>query len=348
MPVAARVHRQLTAVAKEDVVAQERVVGRVADRGGSLQAAVEPRDPTRARGPYRPCHELIAGEREHDVNFTSGGEDRLGPEDVGTAGQGAVRETDLQRPHRAVDPFGDRAFSGRREARRVDPVPAEVNHRRSGERREERVVDFQQVADQSQLLAGCRQRPVVAVVQSRGAVERVGGCARLAAQEVGLGPRGRGVIGVAAVGHQAEDRVGQRARPRAVAGNEPQGGGVDRWVVAAGPGEDRVVEGGGLGGEATALAAVCGERHVLGQSRAQGADVLVGNVLEAVGLEAAPGFIGGARACQCEDCSMFQTEIGRVSPSPRSASPTPRSPDRAPVPGLRRATTRRLRLLIGR
>src|SRR6185295_20224495 len=70
------------------------VLGCVGDRSGTLQARLEPLDPARTARRDRGADEILACERQHDVQFGAARKQRLGKEDVRAARQRAVAEAD--------------------------------------------------------------------------------------------------------------------------------------------------------------------------------------------------------------------------------------------------------------
>src|SRR5207248_9572325 len=88
-------HRELARVPIQDVVAQEGVVGRVANRGGGGQAAVEPPHPAAAGGGHARGHELLASKRQYHVQLGSARKQRLGPYDIRPA-----RKRSISKPWR--------------------------------------------------------------------------------------------------------------------------------------------------------------------------------------------------------------------------------------------------------
>jgi hypothetical protein len=100
-------HGELGAVAVEDVVSEKRVVGRVADRGRSGQALLETFDPFGPGVGDRALHELVSGERKHQMELGAACEERLGPENVRTVRQGPVRVCRTLMLHFCRDLVGD-------------------------------------------------------------------------------------------------------------------------------------------------------------------------------------------------------------------------------------------------
>ena len=83
-------HGKLAAVAEQHLVATVGVVGGKANgRGAPRHRSNRSTHPSRRDDGF--LDEFRANEREHDVQLGSGSEQRLGPQDVGAAGQGAVR-----------------------------------------------------------------------------------------------------------------------------------------------------------------------------------------------------------------------------------------------------------------
>ena len=126
---------------------------------------------------------------------------------------------------------------------------------------------------------------------------------------LGLG-RG-GVVGVVVGSPDAGPAPPRRgAASLLVAGDQAQGRGVDRRVVAAGPLEDREVPARRGAPPASARSpASARQRPVLGDPRAERAHVLVLELAEPVGVEAPRRLLGRARARQAEHGPVAQPEI---------------------------------------
>ena len=310
-------HRQLGPVAVEHVVAEERVVGRIADARGRRQAALEALDPAPAGRRHRRSLELLARERQLDVQLAAAFEQCLRPQDVGAARQRAVGDPD--RP--PVELLGDRAGDGRllrcrKAAIRAgsrDPVAAEVRDRRACERGQHRGVDADCGAHESELAAGRRDRAEVAAVEPGGPGHGGARRVRTAEQQLGLGLRGgRVVAAVAGGGEPVEHLGGERARRGGVAREQAQRRRVDARVVAARAREDRTVERRGTGRLAAALGSRGGQRDVLGDPRAQRGHVLLLALAEPVGVEAPGRLVRGARAREREYGSVREPDVAGV------------------------------------
>ena len=140
------------------------------------------------------------------MQLASAGEKRLGPQDVGTAGQRAVCITGPMAP----DHLGD---LGRHAYLSVilkpawiplasDPVAAEVHDRGPGEDAQQLRIAAPHLADRTQLPAGGGQRGEVAAMSRRRAPSSPARGGLMAEHEVRLPLGGRGVVRVLAAGRK--------------------------------------------------------------------------------------------------------------------------------------------------
>ena len=242
-------------------------------------------------------------------------EQRLGPQDVRAAGERAVGVAGWMAPHDLGNALRHHRLSLGRKApvrtRRCEAVPAEVDYRRAGERREDAAVEVQQLADEPQLSPRRCQRAVVALVAVGRLPERRTGAVHVTEQQPGLAHRGGGVIVIRRVTDDLERSLGPLPGQRAVPGHERQRRRIDERVVAAGPREDVAVQLGRpcrLPGPRRTVAA---ERAVLGDPGAERGDVLVvvRRVAQAVDLKMASGLFGRARAGKHEHGPVLQADV---------------------------------------
>ena len=240
-------HRQLSAVAVENVIAEEGVIRRVLHRCGLSQAAVETLDPCLAGGRDGASDELVAREGQDDVQLSAVGEERLRPEDVSAARERAVGIARRSAGDLGADACGDVALRLRWEAAGCvdgrDPVPAEVHDVRTGKHAEQVGVELLQFAHQAQLPACRRQSAVVTAVQARRAGQRVAGGDLVAEQERGLCLRRRRVIGdLPALTHHLTDIARLLCCTRPLARDQAQRRCIDARVIATGSLIYRLVE----------------------------------------------------------------------------------------------------------
>ena len=247
------------------------------------------------------------------MQLAAAAEQRLGPEDVGAAGQRAVGVAGWMLGHDIGDLGCHARLCRSGEAPWLglvcDPVAAVVHDRGTGQNAQELWIEVQQPTDRAQLPARGRQRAEVAAVSCRGALKAMVCGGFVAAQQVRLRLGCRRVVGLVAGGEGVEHDGRKLSGASGVAGDQPQRGRVDRRVVAAGTGEHGGVGLGGKRGPAATFGSVRGQREILGDPRIQRCDVLVADAAEAELLEAASGLLGRSGAGEREHRSVLEPEI---------------------------------------
>ena len=192
-------------------------------------------------------------------------------------------------------------------------MPAEMDHRGTGQSGQQPAVGAQEVADHAQLFARARQRTIVAAMGRRGALQRSSRGHLVSTQDGRLGFGGRGVVRIARLGrHELEHHARKLARPRAFPGDEPQRGRIDARVIALGTGEDRVVEARGVGREPLPRTPLGVERDVFGDPGSERADVLVGARAQPVFRESPGRFLSRPGSRQREHRAMLEAQIARM------------------------------------
>ena len=307
-------HRELGAVAVEHVVAEEGVVGGVGDGGGLGEAALEALAPAGPAHRDRARDELLLRKGQHHVELRAVAEQRLGPEDVGAAGERPVGEAGLSGGDLCFDPRRDvglgRGREAARSAGRRDQVAAEVDDRGPGQGREQLRVAAERLADQRELATGRREGAVVALVARRRPLERLAGPALVAEQELRLGCGRARVVRAAVLGGDEREHLGrERLRPLGLAHEQAERGGVDRGVVVAAARVEPGVEVAGRPRLARPFVAVGGERQVLRDPGAERDDLALVRRRESVALEALRGLAGGTGAREREQAPVLQPEV---------------------------------------
>ena len=206
--------RDLGAVAEQHVVTEIRVDGSVGDRRGLVDAAREPFDPVATRRARPTTRRTRRARTAGRCAAPRRGRETLRP--TGCRRRSRVIRTRTRRcgaPPPASISRGDLLLGvGAERGVHViaDPMTAEVNDGRAGDRRKDVGVDPRGHADHPQLPARRRQRAEVAGVRAGGALERVLRPLDVAQEQVRLGLGRERVVGVVAgVG----DRGGAPRRP---------------------------------------------------------------------------------------------------------------------------------------
>ncbi len=155
------------------------------------------------------------------MELAAGLEQRLGPEDVGSARKRPVGESHGVARHHLRDPVRDRSLSLRREAPPFvlasDAVAAEVDDGGTGEHAQDLGVHPRQLTDRAQLAARRRDGAVVLAVERGRALQRGARGLRIAAEQVCLRLGGGGVVGLLATGcEELEHGRGEPSRGRRV------------------------------------------------------------------------------------------------------------------------------------
>jgi hypothetical protein len=248
----------------------------------------EARHPVRAGRRDADGDELLDREGQHHVQLDPEREGDLRDDDVGAAGERAVREADAVALQLFAHLGGHAGLllvrEARARARRRRHVAAEMDdlglrqHPGDGFR-----VQAERRAEKAELAAGGGLRAVVVVGQAGGGGQGGEGAGLVAEDEQGFRPRGPGPVktGVVGIGegghfpvHQRQDLARQRAGEVRAAGHLPPGRGVDAGVGAAEAPVNRLIGGGRRGGQRRPLGRCRPQRMILGNAGGEGGDVL--------------------------------------------------------------------------
>ena len=147
-------------------------------------------------------------------------------------------------------------------------------------------------------------------MQARRALERSRRRPLISTQEASLRLGGGGPIrAFSGAGENVESRLGESLGATPIAADQPQRGGVDRGVVAAGAGKDSAVELCRKPRTAAPLTTSAGERRVFGDARPQRQYLLVRAAPERIPVKSASRFLGGAGAREREHRPVLEGQV---------------------------------------
>src|SRR5262249_51467481 len=135
-------HRDATGIAKMRVIAENRILGRVANRAGLRKAALEAIWPGRTGGPHRLNDEILTSEGKHHIELGAAFDQSLRKQDVGPAGKRTEAAADHLYRESVANGGGDLAFVVSAKTR-ADHMARVGDHHRRAKRLEQRYFDIE-------------------------------------------------------------------------------------------------------------------------------------------------------------------------------------------------------------